>query len=189
MASQKLSPSFYQPFTLHLYSRMLMSSEMIFLAAQFNHFPSWTLLPEYHDLCLSHLESSSMKKEFLIFAQKKIQMKNIPMAITILKKCEKFQCSEIFRLLARLLFVSDPNAAYNYAEKALSLGDSAALNIKNELLDSGKVESSDQVSSSKLLLISQLLCKLDPCFAYNAESLIAGKRQDFITFITGKLFY
>ena len=167
---------------------MIMSPELIHLAANFNHFPSWILLPDYHNLCLSHLETSLKKQEFLMFAQKMIQLKNVPKAITILEKCQKFHCPEIFRLLARLLTVSNPNAAYNYAEKAVSLGDSAAILIKKDLLDSGKVVLSDQISSSKLLIISQLLCKLDPIFAYNAESLIVDKRKDFITFITGRLF-
>ena len=99
-----------------------------------------------------------------MFAQKMIQLKNVPKAITILEKCQKFHCPEIFRLLARLLTVSNPNAAYNYAEKAVSLGDSAAILIKKDLLDSGKVVLSDQISSSKLLIISQLLCKLEPNF-------------------------
>ena len=64
------SPSFYQPATLYLYSTMVNSNskELLYLADHFNHFQTWILLPEYENLCLERISSSSsQKKEFLMY--------------------------------------------------------------------------------------------------------------------------
>ena len=191
MSHHHFSPSFYQPATLHLYSNMVTcnSKEFLYLAANFNHFQTWILLPEYENLCLEHISSSSQKKEFLMYAQRMIKNKNIPEAVRILESCVQFQRPEIFRLLSRLLFETDPNKSFYYAERAIFLGDSGAIKLKTDLLDSGRIRSTDQISSTKLQLVSQLLCKLDSGFAFNARHLDESRRKDFITFITGWLYF
>ena len=180
------SPSFYQPETLTQYSAIIpqYSQELIELAAQFNHFPSWILLPEFKTYCLAHLSVSSKKRDFILYAQRRIQVQDTAGAIEVLESCKKFQWPEVFRILARLLVEKDPQKSLMYADLAISLGDSASLKLKAGLLDSGKVQCSDQMSSTKLSLTSQLLARLDPCFSFNVGRSEEIKKTGFISFIT-----
>ena len=116
--------------------------------------------------------------------KKRIQVQDKAGEIEVLESCKKFQWPEVFRILARLLVEKDPQKSLMYADLAISLGDSASLKLKADLLDSGKVQCSDQMSSTKLSLTSQLLSKLDPCFAFNVGRSEDIKKTGFISFIT-----
>ena len=182
------SPSFYQPGTLTQYSAFVpqFSQEIVEIAAHFNHFPSMIQIPELKDHCLAHLAVSSKMKDFILYSQKRLQVQDTAGAIDVLESCTKFQWPEAIRILARLHAKDNPQKSLMYAEHAISLGDSASLKLKADLLDSGKVSCSGQMSSTKLSLTCQLLSKVDPCYAFNVNKSEDIKKTGFISFITSK---
>jgi hypothetical protein len=82
---------------------------------------------------------------------------------------------------------TDPTRFLAYAEIAISLGDLGASKLKSQLLDHVSSFSPIQISSTRLMLISQLLSELDPSCASNAGRCEALQNQGFISFITGIL--
>ena len=184
-----LSPSFYQPATLYEYSNLIPvdSRSILEISAQFNHFHSWAILDEYQTQCLAHLATSTNKNEFLLYAQKRIQASDRKGAIDVLESCKASQWPEVYRILSRLLMDTDPTRSLAYAEIAISLGDLVSSKLKSQLLDRVASVSPIQISSTRLMLISQLLSKLDPGYAANAGRCEALQNQGFISFITGIL--
>ena len=73
-----------------------------------------------------------------------------------------------------------------FANQAFALGDISASKIQADLLDSGLVEGSNQYSSQRLSLTSQLLAKLDPCYSFNVLKNDHLRDSEFITFLIGK---
>ena len=120
-----------------------------------------------------------------MYAQKRIQSSDKQGAIDILESCKASHWPEVYRILSRLLADTDPQKSLEYADIAISLGDLVSCRLKSDLLDRVTPSSPVQISSTRLLLISQLICKLDASFAYNAGSCDTSQRQRFISFITG----
>ena len=99
LARVQLSPSFYQPACLVQYTIHIQEPTPDFplVIAQFNHFPSWAILPEYKQECLSHLLTSSNKNEFLLFAKYCLKHGDTDGAIKILESCNNFNWPEVHR--------------------------------------------------------------------------------------------
>lgn len=89
-----------------------------------------------------------------------------------------------FRLLARLYLDLDPAKSLLFAEQAVALGDIASEPLLAIILDKIPGNSS-QISNTRLQLISQLLSKIDPAFAFNVSKSEMLKNSGFINFITG----
>ena len=78
----------------------------------------------------------------------------------------------------------DPAKALLFAEKAVALGDIASESLLATIID--KIPgTSSQITNTRLQLISQLMSKIDPAFAYNVRKSEKLKNSGFINFITG----
>ena len=89
--------------------------------------------------------------------------------------------------MARLYLSSDPAKSLLYANQATALGDMPAAAVHADVLDTSMVPDSNQVSTNRLRMTSQLLAKLDPCFSYNVSSSEKIKESGFIRYITGMI--
>jgi hypothetical protein len=99
LISTTLSPSFYQPHTLHQYSfhRVQDGENFVWLSSQFNHLPSWLLIPEFSQACTDYFEISRSKKEYLMYTKALLQAGDKISAISLLEKCTHFQWPEVPR--------------------------------------------------------------------------------------------
>ena len=93
----------------------------------------------------------------------------------------------MFRLLARLYLDVDPEKALQYAAKASESGDTIGASVHAEILDSvsGTVPSVLHISASRVQLVSHLIAKLDPSFAFHAGNSGDLGYSGFITFNSG----
>lgn len=82
---------------------------------------------------------------------------------------------------------TDINKSLAYAKQAASLGDSASNKIQADILDSGLIKNTQQLSANRIQLISQLISKLDPFFSYNVLKSDSIKNSGFINFATGEV--
>ena len=98
--------------------------------------------------------------------------------------------SSMYRLLARLYLDIDPRKALQYAEQASENGDTLGASVHSDVLDyvSGTLPSTSYLSHNRLQLISQLIAKLDPSFAYQVLGSGDLGKSGFITFISGTRF-
>ena len=79
----------------------------------------------------------------------------------------------------------DPETALHYATVAEELGDCEAASIRAEILDRSLSTGSGHMTTARARLVSQLLAKLDPSFAYHAGVSEKIKGSGFIQFISG----
>ena len=94
----------------------------------------------------------------------------------------------MFRLLARLYLEVDPGKALQYASKASKAGDALGASVHADILDSvsGTIPSVSHQSASRVQLVSHLIAKLDPSFAYHAASSGGLGYSGFINYLSGK---
>ena len=94
------------------------------------------------------------------------------------------------RLLARLYLDIDPRKALRYAEQASENGDNLGASVHSDVLDyvSGTLPSSSYLSNNRVQLISHLIAKLDPSFAYHVGGSGDLGNSGFITFISGTIY-
>ena len=100
--SLSLSPSFYQPACLHLFTSFSDPSSKLYtefqlLNTQFNHFESWIYLPEYELPCISYLTTSDRKSDHIKFAQSKLKTGDKMGAISVLERCKRDNWPDIYR--------------------------------------------------------------------------------------------
>ena len=97
----------------------------------------------------------------------------------------------MFRLLARLYLEVDPGKALQYASKASKAGDALGASVHADILDSvsGTIPSVSNQSASRVQLVSHLIAKLDPSFAYHAASSGGLGYSGFINYLSGKTIY
>ena len=93
-----------------------------------------------------------------------------------------------FRLLARLLYGTDPKMSLFYAQKASSLGDPQALHLEAEHLDNC-LRDTKKYSSKRILVTSQILSKLDPSFSYNVSENAKMKGLGYLEHLLGIYLY
>ena len=95
----KLSPSFYQPHTVYIYSTHTPASSMDFikLSSQFNHLQSWVLLPEYSILCKQYFDSARSESDSLLYTKSLLQSGDKHVAISHLKKLLPTKSPEVHR--------------------------------------------------------------------------------------------
>ena len=79
----------------------------------------------------------------------------------------------------------DLEKALHYATVAEELGDSEAASIRAEILDRSPNNRSGHITATRARLVSQLLAKLDPSFAYHAGVSEKVKGSGFIQYISG----
>ena len=114
-----LSPSFYQPSCLHLFTSFIdptsqTYNEFLLLNTQFNHFDSWLLKSEYELPCISYLATSDRKSDHIKFAQSKLKTGDKIGAISVLERCERDNWPDIYRCVVQLGFnkVSQSSTGY-----------------------------------------------------------------------------
>ena len=79
----------------------------------------------------------------------------------------------------------NPSKALDYARVAAKLGDERAATVQAEILDTTDISDTTNTSSSRVMITSQLLAKLDPVFSQNVRESESLKGLGFIQVITG----
>ena len=79
----------------------------------------------------------------------------------------------------------NPSKALDYARVAAKLGDERAATVQAEILDTTDISDTTNTSSSRVMITSQLLAKLDPVFSQNVRESESLRDLGFIQVITG----
>ena len=82
---------------------------------------------------------------------------------------------------------SNRDLALKHATYAAELGDIEGASVHAAILDKYSCHPSSHTSATRARLISQLISRLDPCFAYHASQSEKLKGCGFIQFTTGVL--
>ena len=90
--------------------------------------------------------------------------------------------------MSRLTMACDPQQSLAYATTASKLGDLAAPALQAHLLDHGGAVSPTTMGKDRLYTISQLIAKVDPIFAYNAQTVQPLRKSGYIRFLTGNKY-
>lgn len=193
----KLSPSFYFPSNL----LVLENVQFTHLAAQLGSFMAWSALPEYDQRCQEYFTEPRSKSDFLFHTRSLLGRGDLVGARELLLKTVSFQWPEtlrfsfekeldkniyyLFRILSRLFASAHPNQALLYATTASELGDIGAPAIQAHMIDYGMATSCSLIGKDRLSAISQLIVKLDPVYAFHANTLASVKETCFIKHLIG----
>lgn len=189
-----LPASFNLPPNIIAYSKFVKSNTTILyieLAGQFRCFPAWVALsqnPFFNGLCHKVIDDTSNVHEILTFARFHLTIGAEAEATKILLKGLKLECPVILRILARLSINKNPEAALEYAQKAVELGDLESKTLVAQLLDSDSVSyhaRDGKLGIGRITIISRLIAKIDPTYATNAPLSEDIKTLRFSSFLAG----
>ena len=97
---QHLSPSFYQPDCLSLFSKFVskdIATDFNKLLTQFNHFESLMLVPELEQACLDHLAHTQNKTEVLKLAVHRLKTGDVCATLQILETFKRDDWPDVYR--------------------------------------------------------------------------------------------
>ena len=106
LVDQCLSPAFYQPDCLSLFSKFVCkdaASGLSKLLSQLNHFEALLLVPEMEQHCLDHIALTHNKSEVVKFAMHRLKSVGISAAIDVLEYFKRDEWPEVYRFVELFL--------------------------------------------------------------------------------------